>query len=350
MKLTKEDSTILKGYSIIIIVLHNLLHNIQPYPSQNEFSFNKQKPLYLLDIATHDPGDLVRAIITFYGHYGVKVFIFLSAYGLTKTYFIKSIAGKEYLTRIFRLYKSFLFVLIVWLTYSLVTNRESFFEFIEINSLPVIFKVLAINLPGYALAPVGPWWFFPTIIQLYCLFPIFLILFEKHGKWFLALLSLFALIISWEVEKKIIYLNAIGHIPEFCLGIYFGSLRSFRVSTKTSCFALLIFTVSHTQRWAWSLSGSAIIILVLLLYGKSKDTHQQPSSLSKIVKTLGGLSLFIFLIHGSIRPPFILLIQKINNDFATLIIGGVFLAAVTVFSMIAKKLFNTLDKKRVHLF
>src|SRR5512146_540068 len=79
-----RDVTALKGLAISAIVFHNYFHLINP-AHENEFDFDPMRFRVLLETIVH-PSLLIQTLFSFFGHFGVQVFIFLSAYGITKKY------------------------------------------------------------------------------------------------------------------------------------------------------------------------------------------------------------------------------------------------------------------------
>ena len=88
---SREQTEILKGIGILLIVLHNFYHNLTPLIGQNEFVFHSKTITLFLQTIVYNPQDILRAIFSYFGHYGVQIFIFFSAYGLTKKYYEKNI-------------------------------------------------------------------------------------------------------------------------------------------------------------------------------------------------------------------------------------------------------------------
>ncbi len=325
MVIEKNDSFLLKGWSIAIIVLHNFLHNTKQLPSQNEFSYSMDKAKSLVDIILYNPSDIIRALLSFYGHYGVKIFIFLSAYGLTKIYLDKEINILVYLQKhITKIYKAFFLVLFFWVLYELIVNKIDLLLFLTIHAKAVLLKLVGLNIPGFALAPVGPWWFIPVIFQFYLLFPLLLFCFKRYGNYFLLGLSVLTYLVLGLIDKKILFLNAVGHLPEYCLGVYLASKPSFSIKWPVFVLALAAFVFSHLHPVFWLFSGVSIILLILAMYGKEV---RKPY---KIMVMIGKLSLYIFLINGFMRRPFLDWANSLNNDFFLLICSLIFLVGVVV--------------------
>ena len=85
--LSLEDSTFYKGLAILIIIFHNFFHLLNPGIGENEQGFDIQRAERFWHIVTNQTEYFVQALFSFWGHYGVQIFLFLSAYGLTKNIF-----------------------------------------------------------------------------------------------------------------------------------------------------------------------------------------------------------------------------------------------------------------------
>ncbi|MCK5677861.1 MAG: hypothetical protein KAH72_05235, partial [Flavobacteriaceae bacterium] len=81
-----NQTTIFKGIAIFMIAMHNYFHWIAPKPGENEFDFNYIRLENYIDILSHQTLFGLQATFSYFGHYGVQIFLFLSAYGLTKKY------------------------------------------------------------------------------------------------------------------------------------------------------------------------------------------------------------------------------------------------------------------------
>ncbi|MGA8108635.1 MAG: hypothetical protein WB974_04330, partial [Acidobacteriaceae bacterium] len=82
--LDRRDTTVLKGLAIAAIVFHNFFHFVSP-ARQNEFTFDPARfPVFLHTVV--QPDLAIQAIFSFFGHFGVQVFVFLSAYGLSMSH------------------------------------------------------------------------------------------------------------------------------------------------------------------------------------------------------------------------------------------------------------------------
>ena len=96
--LDKHESNIFKGIAILLIVTHNFFHLIKKgLPGENEFDFDPERFKSFLVLIVQEYPDIIRIVLHYLGHYGVQVFIFLSAYGLTRKYLSADPIYKYYL-------------------------------------------------------------------------------------------------------------------------------------------------------------------------------------------------------------------------------------------------------------
>ena len=72
--------------AILSIILHNYTHWMHGAIFENEFMYQSWHVSKLLDYLSHPDGRLPLQFFSFFGHYGVVIFVFLSAYGLEKKY------------------------------------------------------------------------------------------------------------------------------------------------------------------------------------------------------------------------------------------------------------------------
>jgi len=81
--LTKENSLILRGMAILVIMYHNFLHmEVFGFCQENEMSFVQDKAdIFFKCVSTPSP-TIVFELISFLGWIGVPVFVFLTGYGL----------------------------------------------------------------------------------------------------------------------------------------------------------------------------------------------------------------------------------------------------------------------------
>lgn len=111
--LDRRDSAILKGLAISAIALHNYFHLVSPV-RESEFFFRPSGFSAFLAGAIH-PSFALQAFFSFFGHFGVQIFVFLSAYGLAESHWDDTSSWANFLWgRIKKLYPKFGLVIIPW--------------------------------------------------------------------------------------------------------------------------------------------------------------------------------------------------------------------------------------------
>ena len=89
ISINKTQTNVLKGVGILLIVLHNFFHTVNPSSGENEFTFDLQYTKNFYHILTDSFIEVLNIMFSFFGHYRVQIFIFISGYGLAKSYLTK---------------------------------------------------------------------------------------------------------------------------------------------------------------------------------------------------------------------------------------------------------------------
>jgi peptidoglycan/LPS O-acetylase OafA/YrhL len=329
--LSHDETTLYKGIGILLIVLHNYLHNIPPYVGSNEFSYSAATAATFWETLTTSPSDWVRALFSYLGHYGVQIFVFLSAYGLTRRYrgltpayvpFLKARFGKVYLP----------FVGVV-LVYSLLWPVRGWLlgdpEPLAWQSLLLKLALVSNVVPGEALRPVGPWWFLPFIFQFYLVFPLLTRAVRKFGPQALAWVAGAALGLEWAVEPVLrsvdlsVNHTVIGHLPLFCLGVYAGARHDVRVPAVAIAAVAAFFVAANLHRVAWLVADLAAgVLLIVLLHPTVRRLTAARGISYRVLAFFGAISMPLFLVNGFLRSPFTQPALVVNRWWFTLACAG----------------------------
>ena len=178
-ELTRNDSAVLKALAILLIAAHNFFHQVKPFPGENEMAFGEATFRNTVEQIAANPLDAFHPLVSFFGHYGVHVFILLSGYGLMKkalgiasrqggisTADLFRMAGNQ-IAKIMLLTVLGVSVLILYklMAYGSLPDAEFFRKYL-------VFLTFTENLRpsdfGYF---VTVWWFMALIVQCYLLFP-----------------------------------------------------------------------------------------------------------------------------------------------------------------------------------
>ncbi|HHH76472.1 MAG TPA: acyltransferase [Phycisphaerae bacterium] len=313
----------MKGLSILFISFHNFAHWIPGIPQENEFNFTSSNLSEFLDARFFEfPIDY---FFSFFGHYGVQLFIFFSAY----SYFKKR---EEILhgNHLIFLRNRFIKIGIPFLMIAVLTGvirvlldlwdepDTSFAEHCSTLFAPLLWGVAKIFcltpfMDGREYAGQGPWWFISMIMMFYLILPLLLRI--KPSVKNLLIVNLVSFAMLYLSDTYLGWFNirftVMGHLPEIFFGFFIANLglkqskrfdnAKYAYLSIIPLFALLTFLNSSLLLWYLTAIPATIAFyylfkLILKISGKR---------ISNIFYLLGSLSLYIFLINGLIREVFI---------------------------------------------
>ena len=345
MDLSPEDTTFYKGLAILMIVMHNFFHWLPPKIGENEQNFNLKRLENYIDIFSQ-PEYILQATFSFLGHYGVQVFLFLSAYGLTKKYFNSNISYLPYLKhRILKIYPAFLFSILIWVIYMGLTHGgiPNAIKIVLSNLDSLLYKLtfIANFIPGELYKVNGPWWFVSLIVQFYIVFPYMLSLFKKYGTAALIFLSLSSLLITAYLQPHIGFPlpgTILTHIPELSIGIFLAGKNKITINYLTVIVISIIFLLSNIYQFFWYFSFASILILILILF--QIIITKSNSSMKNIILFIGSISMYIFYINGFMRQPWINSAKAYNGWDTNILICCFSITIVIAISYLMMKIAN----------
>lgn len=314
--LSRTECSALRGIAILGIFLHNYLHWLRQMVKENEYQFHQGNIERMTGCILDPTWDLPLQLFSFFGHYGVPVFLFLSGYGLVQKYenarpSAPSATTEESLWHFMKKHFMKLFPMMMlgftvfamadWITPS--RHHWSWSEILGQVSM-------TINLfpdPDKAIWP-GPYWFFGLMMQLYLLYRMVLYKRSNRAVWLL-------IVACWGIQALCfaapdgaalnwIRYNCIGGMLPFGMGILLARMPSVPRLTVNSHLSFLIAMVImavamslgfHT--WLWV---PAIIVLLHISLVKVL-----PAICLKAFDWLGTLSAAIFVCHPITRKIFI---------------------------------------------
>jgi peptidoglycan/LPS O-acetylase OafA/YrhL len=295
----------LKGVAISAIVFHNYFHVISPVGT-NEFVFDAASFRMLLK-TLDNPVRAIEGIFSFFGYFGVGIFVFLSAYGLAKSYWNDPAPWAHFLWgRIGKLYPVFGLVILPW--FVLVAVQLGPLQALSTVGVKLFWMLTGVSnlLPGYGLPPIGPWWFIPFIVQFYALWPLlkrFAVRFGQFGLLALAALSFILVHVASPVLggwSMTLLDTPVGHMPEFCLGII-AARFPMRLNAGLVLAAAASLLLGSVYRVFWPLTYVSALILSLSVYLRMRNMLRS----SWFLERIGQYSLLIFLFNGLVRIPFL---------------------------------------------
>lgn len=175
--LTRTECNLLRGLAIIGIVLHNYCHWLPVAVKENEYQFMWQNVSGINHALFSPDGLLPVHLLSFFGHYGVPVFLFLSAYGLTLKYERSPQSTEPTRWQFVRYHflKLFRMMIVGYVAFTMVdyvTPSPYHYTFGNIvGQLLMVSNVFP--QPDRAIWP-GPYWFFGLMLQLYIVYRLLL--------------------------------------------------------------------------------------------------------------------------------------------------------------------------------
>lgn len=343
--LSRESALIYKGVAILMIVIHNFMH-LFPLPKENEFDFSFERSKSLFNLLWNEPENSIRVIFSFFGHFGVQVFILLSAYGLTKKYLNSQPVYWTFIwQRVIKIYPSFLLAIALWL---IMEGFYSYgflgpFKMLYMNLEAILLKLTLLSnfIPGRGLDPVGPWWFIPFIFQFYFIFPFILKAYDRWKEISLITVVTFCFVLTLVTNGEIagvnLYFTIIGHMPTLSLGIYLAKKDSTSINIPISfiIIGLVSYILGNIYQPIWYLSHFSFLILLLVLFDFIEPRMTKNTRLALVF--MGKISMTLFLVNGFLRYPMIRWAMAYDNWLLTIILCLLFLAGATVVALLMQK-------------
>ena len=370
--LSRSACNALRGLAIIGIFLHNYCHWLGPIVKENEYQYFQHNVDWLNQVMANPDINLPIQLLSFFGHYGVPVFLFLSAYGLVMKYEAKphltaeqeaqmyNITGKKLANwreplrfiryHYLKLFKMMIVGFVAFTMLDAITPGAHHYAVLDIVAMLGMFNNV-LPEPDRIIWP-GPFWFFGLMLQLYIIYR--LMLYRRHWGWTVGLMLIcigIQLVLGFidpesEAMNRYRY-NFMGGMLPFGLGLLYARygekiLMTFH-SNITNFFGI-IFCLSLI----YSLSGNMIgwtfvpffICLLSVLVAELLKGINWLKGIYKVLEWMGGISAALFVCHPITRKIFIP-ISRHGDYYAGLllyIVSSICLA--WLFSQLMKKIPN----------
>ena len=318
--LSRAECTAMRGIAILAIVLHNYCHFIGKIVKENEYQFFASNNDRLWHVLTNPDELLPVHLLSYFGHYGVPVFLFLSGLGLVKKYeqgdnvatlpFVRY----NYLKLLRMLIVGFsLFIIVDILT----PGRFQFHWYNVVAQLLMYINVLP--TPDKIIWP-GIYWFFGLMIELYIVYRV--LLYRQKNICVIALIAICWLLQIFcdpegETLNRLRY-NFIGGMLPFGLGILFARIPT--VGTMCSLTGnktfpywehLLILLLSMVLIVVMSFwYQSWFFVPVFIIIGTIALVKVMPKWMLSIITWVGSISAAMFVAHPIARKLFITVAWK----------------------------------------
>jgi peptidoglycan/LPS O-acetylase OafA/YrhL len=201
--LSRAECSALRGFAIIGIVLHNYLHWLSPFVKENEYQFYIDRSQGMFHALAHPNIDLLANLFSFFGHYGVPVFLFLSGYGLVMKYecgqpkhaenVSNSYSRGQWINNVLtfikyhylKLLKMMILGYVAFIMIDAIIPGRHSYSVTDIVSQMLMF----INIlpdPDHIIWP-GPYWFFGLMLELYIVYRT--LLYRRHWGYIVGLIA-----------------------------------------------------------------------------------------------------------------------------------------------------------------
>lgn len=249
--LSRTECAALRGVAILAIILHNFCHWLRLAVKENEYTFNASKAdRFLHELASPDLYFPIQ-FVSFLGHYGVPLFLFLSGFGLVMKY------GRQETLSPYRFVRfHYLKLLGMMVTgYVAFTMMDAItpgsFHFKTENIVAqLLMYINVLPHPNNIIWP-GPYWFFGLMMQLYIVY--ILLLHRRHWLYIVALI-----VLCWGLQavnspesdtlNRLRY-NCIGGMLPFGCGLLTARLTQ----------AGILDSLNAWKRWHWALLALAAL-------------------------------------------------------------------------------------------
>ncbi len=322
--LTRAECDALRGIAILGIFLHNFCHWLNPVVKENEYQYFQHNVDWFTQCVSR-VGELFPAhVISFFGHYGVPVFLFLSAYGLEMKYgngqgkpSDRQRVGIVNFVR-YHYLKLFKMMIVGFICFTIIDAMTAGSWHYTVGQ--IVGQLLMINnfydQPDRNIWP-GPFWFFGLMLQLYAVYR--LLLYRRHWGWTVGLMlvcTVAQLFMNPEGEALNYWrYNFMGGMLPFGLGLLFARYGN-KVMLVNLNFGSFLMSWVVCSFFIVSASGSFytwVIVPALICYAsvyliKTISTLPLPwlrARIGYVLGWLGKISAALFVIHPAIRKVFI---------------------------------------------
>lgn len=305
------------------IMLHNYCHWLGRAVKENEFTFTRGKAVdFFRRLGEADWYGLPIDVASFLGHYGVPIFLFLSAYGLVMKYErAESDPSAELPAGVFlknhfqKLFLMMIFGYAMFLVADLITPAPHSYAATDVAAQLLMVNNLLPH-PDKIIWP-GPYWFFGLMMQLYLVYRLVL---YRRSSWLavvvVALCTAAQLMCQPEGEtlNRLRY-NCVGAMLPFCGGLLYARavrggqgdcLPRHMPAPAARCWliaiaamALLFILAGSMDFCLWLFVPLAVCALWVAM------VKLLPDRLTTALAWVGNISAAIFVLHPLLRKIFI---------------------------------------------
>lgn len=315
--LTRAECAALRGLAIIGIFLHNYCHWLGPVVKENEYTFSQHNVDWLTAVMASPDGLLPAHLVSFFGHYGVPVFLFLSAYGLELKYG-RSLYAPAFRFVAYHWKKLFSMMIVGFVSFTIVdamTPGRWHYTLTQVVAQLAMVNNLLPD-PDHNIWP-GPFWFFGLMLQLYVVYR--LLLYKRHWAWTAgAMVVCLGVQLAFAPESEALNwyrYNFMGGMLPFGLGLLYARYGNRIILTNLNTLSLLVSVVfcGFMVMWMsasyllWSVVPLVVCILCVYVVKLLSQAARRPVGawLMERLVWMGESSAALFVIHPVLRKVFI---------------------------------------------
>lgn len=329
--LARSECSALRGLAIMAIILHNYCHWIGFAVKENEFMFNIGNSRRLWQAIMSADIYLPIHLLSYFGHYGVPVFVFLSGYGLALKYEgagSAPIAGRDASAAVCRgggskaerplpvwrfvryhYLKLFKMMVVGFVLFAIFDTMLPGTWHYRLDHVAALFGMVAnlFPVPNSVIWP-GPFWFFGLMLQLYIVYR--LVLYRRHRG---VTVALMVLCVAVQVacppvsaELNWLRYNFVGSMLVFGAGLLTGrggvpvwlnsgSLRLWLPLALLSGALVLAFCYNYLL---WYIAPLLVVVFAVSV------VKSIPQRVLPPLVWLGGVSAAMFVTHPAMRKVF----------------------------------------------
>ena len=321
--LSRTQCNLLRGVAILGIFLHNYCHWLNPVVKENEYTFTQYNVERFTQAMLHPDVLFPLHVLSFFGHYGVPVFLFLSAYGLVRKYesgssipsqrvtesrfavFSGAGEGLNFIVSHFlKLFKMMLIGFVLFTIVDALTPPSFHYKFVNIIAQLGMFNNLLPD-PDRVIWP-GPYWFFGLMLQLYVVYR--LLMYRRHWSVTVTLIVCCWLVQAFcdpegETINRIRY-NFVGGMLPFGAGYLYA--RFGRECSKPAYAAVLLLSAVAIVAFSYNFQ-TWFSVPLFVCFGCVAAVKLLPELVTAVswIACMVSLSAALFVCHPVIRKIFI---------------------------------------------
>lgn len=261
---------LMRGLAIAAIVLHNFCHAVPGVASENEFGFDGANVASLF-AAKDGAVQWAFDLMSFFGWYGVPVFMFLTGYGLVMKYervgvpfAVGGFLRRNFLKLFFLMLPAVAALVILTLCVCLpkgYLGLHTVAAYVaQLTMLPDLFYPLWEPLPGV-------FWYFGLTMEFYIVYALFIRRRPAWWMWALVAASIMAQLLAGGASEAMGWLrhNATGWMSVLAMGVVYARVRHIwrpaAVGLLTA--SVLLFVPSALDARAWQFSILACVVMAI---------------------------------------------------------------------------------------